>query len=163
MILHALHIFKVIFRVTNPSHVSKDKFTIGAVDNFDNPDRPSLSGKFSNHGTTITLFQVKPPKNTDETQIDYTKVTMKEKKYLPRKSVIFRIQKNIKLSSIFKKKIYINEKKTQDLENLHFIVKAIKSMFLDEFESSPTWTTCISLVSKAKTPLMCVGFLPYLP
>ena len=79
MILHALHIFKVIFRVTNPSHVSKDKFTIGAVDNFDNPDRPSLSGKFSNHGTIITLFQVKPPKNTDETQIDYTKVTMKEK------------------------------------------------------------------------------------
>ena len=51
----------------------------------------------------------------------------------------------------------------QDLENLHFIVKAIRSMFLDQVESLPTWTTCRSLVSKAQTPLMYVGFLPYLP
>ena len=50
----------------------------------------------------------------------------------------------------------------QDLENVHFIVKAIRSMFLDQVESLPTWTTCRSLASKAQTPLMYVGFLPYL-
>ena len=51
--------------VTSPSHISKDEFTIGASDNFDYRERPSLSGKFSNHGTALTLFQVKsekPPK-----------------------------------------------------------------------------------------------------
>ena len=51
----------------------------------------------------------------------------------------------------------------QDLENLHFIAKAIRSIFLDEVESLPTWRTCRSLASKAQTPLMYVGFLPYLP
>ena len=51
--------------VTNPSHISKDEFTISAFNNFDHRDRPSLSGKFSNHGTALTLFQAKsekPPK-----------------------------------------------------------------------------------------------------
>ena len=53
--------------VTNPSHISKDEFTIGAFDNFDHRERASLSGKFSNHGTALILFQVKsekPPKKT---------------------------------------------------------------------------------------------------
>ena len=92
--------------VTNPSHISKDEFTIGVFDNFDNRERPSLSGKFSNHGTALTLFQVKsekPPKKPDETQIDYTKVTI-EGKIPAKKNSYFLDQKNIKLSSIFKKK-----------------------------------------------------------
>ena len=53
--------------VTNPIHISKDEFTIGAFDNFDHRERASLSGKFSNHGTALILFQVKsekPPKKT---------------------------------------------------------------------------------------------------
>ena len=48
--------------VTNPSHVSRDKFTIGAFDTFDHCDRPSLSGKFRNHVTAVALFQVKSKK-----------------------------------------------------------------------------------------------------
>ena len=44
--------------VTNPSHVNKDKFTIAAVDNFDHPDRPSLSGKVSNNGTAMNFFKL---------------------------------------------------------------------------------------------------------
>ena len=39
-----------------------------------------------------------------------------------------------------KKKKALNEKKMQDLENLHFISKAIRSMFLDQVESLPIWT-----------------------
>ena len=81
--------------VTNPSHISKDEFTIVAFYNFDHRDRPSLSGKFSNHGTTLTLFQVKSeksPKKTDETQIDYTKVTIKGK-IPPKKNSHFLDQK----------------------------------------------------------------------
>ena len=92
--------------VTNPNHISKDEFTIGVFDNFDNCERPSWSGKFSNHGTALTLFQVKsekPPKKSDETQIDYTKVTV-EGKIPTKKNSHFLNQKNIKLSSIFKKK-----------------------------------------------------------
>ena len=53
--------------VTNPSHISKDVFTISAFNNFDHCEGPSLSGKFSNHGTALILFQVKsekPPKKT---------------------------------------------------------------------------------------------------
>ena len=68
--------------VTNPSHVSKDEFTIGAFNNFDRRDRPSLSGKFSNYGPAMTIVQVKLeklPKETDETQINYIKVTIKRK------------------------------------------------------------------------------------
>ena len=75
-------------------------------DNFDNHEQPSLSGKFSNHGTALTLFQVKsekPLKKPDETQIDYTKVTI-EGKIPAKKNSHFLDQKNIKLSSIFKKK-----------------------------------------------------------
>ena len=51
--------------VTNPRHVSKDEYTIGVFNTFDHRDRPSLSGKFSNHVTAMTLFQIKskkPPK-----------------------------------------------------------------------------------------------------
>ena len=51
----------------------------------------------------------------------------------------------------------------QDLENLHFIAKAFRNIFLDEVESSPTWATCRSLASKVQTPLLYIGFLPYLP
>ena len=43
-----------------PSHFSIDVFTIGAFVNFDHSNRSSLSGKFSNHDTVMTLFQVKP-------------------------------------------------------------------------------------------------------
>ena len=81
--------------VTNPSHIGKDEFTIVAFYNFDHRDRPSLSGKFSNHGTALTLFQVKSeksPKKTDETQIDYTKVTIKGK-IPPKKNSHFLDQK----------------------------------------------------------------------
>ena len=49
---------------------------------FDHSDRSSLSGKFGNHDTVITLFQVKPekpPKKPDKTQIDFNKVTTKGK------------------------------------------------------------------------------------
>ena len=72
--------------------------------------------------------------------------------YLVKKSNYFlNKKKNIKLSSIFKtnKEHYINEKKTQDLENLHFIVNAITSMLLDEVKCLPTWAACRSLLSKA--------------
>ena len=92
--------------VTNPSHISKDEFTIVAFYNFDHRDRPSLSGKFSNHGTAFTLFQVKSeksPKITDETQIDYTKVKIKGK-IPPQEKQSFFGSKKIKRSSIFKKK-----------------------------------------------------------
>ena len=49
-----------------PSHFSKDKFTIGAFDNFYHSNRSFLSRKFSNQAVVMTLFQVKPeqpPKN----------------------------------------------------------------------------------------------------
>ena len=61
------------------------------------------------------------------------------------------------------KEPYINEKKTKDLEKLHFIVSAIRGMVLDKVEYLPTCAACRSLVSKAQTPLMHVGFLRYLP
>ena len=51
--------------VTNPSHVSKDEYAIGVFVTFDHRDRPSLSGKFSNHVIAMILFQIKskkPPK-----------------------------------------------------------------------------------------------------
>ena len=133
-------------------------------DNFDNRERLSLSGKFSNHGTALTLFQVKsekPPKKPDETQIDYTKVTIEGKVPAKKNSHFFGSKKYQAIVNLQKKAL--NEKKMQDLENLHFIVKAIRSMFLDQVESLPTWTTRRSLVSKAQTPLMYVGFLPCLP
>ena len=75
-----------------PSHFSKDEFTIGAFDNFDHSDRSSLSGKFSNHDTVMTLFQVKseqPSKKPDKTQIDLTKVTTKAKLPLQEKQIFF--------------------------------------------------------------------------
>ena len=65
-----------------PSHFSIDVFTIGVFVNFDHSNRSSLSGKFSNHDTVMTLFQVKPEqpsKKPDKTQIDLTKVTTKGK------------------------------------------------------------------------------------
>ena len=107
-----------------------------------------MSGKLSNSKNTIRPY----------------KGNNKGKTTMSRKTAIFWFKKNIKLSSIFlKKEPHINEKKTQDLENLHFIVSAIRSMFLDEVECLPTWAACRSLVSKAQTPLIHVGFLPYLP
>ena len=57
------------------------------------------------------------------------------------------------------KEPYINEKKKQDWENVHFIVNVIRSMILDKVECLPTWAACRSFVSKAQTPLMHVGFL----
>ena len=55
------------------SHFSKDEFTIVAFDNFGHSGRSSLSGKFSNHDTIMTLFQAKPeqaPTKPDKTQTD---------------------------------------------------------------------------------------------
>ena len=52
-----------------PSHFTNDKFTFAAFDNFDHQDQSSASGKFSNHDTVMTVFQVKPeniPKKTCE-------------------------------------------------------------------------------------------------
>ena len=104
-------------------------------------------------------------KNPDKTQSDLPKVTTKGKLLCQEKQLFFGSKKNIKLSSIFKKnkEPYINEKETQDLEHLNFIVNAIRSMLLDEAECLPTWAACRSLTSKVQTPLMHVGFLPYLP
>ena len=94
--------------------------------------------------------------------MDYTKVTKKGK--IPAKeNSHFLDQKKISSYHQSSKKKALNEKKTQDLENVNFIVKAIRSMFLDQVERLSTWTTCRCLVSKAQTPLMYVGFLPYLP
>ena len=66
-----------------PSLFIKDELTIDTFDNFyQGGDRSSLSGKFSNQDTIMTLFQVKPeqpPKSTSKTQIDLTKVTTKGK------------------------------------------------------------------------------------
>ena len=50
----------------------------------------------------------------------------------------------------------------QDLENLRFVVSAVRSMFLEEVECLATLAACKSLVSKAQTPLMSVAFLPCL-
>ena len=115
------------------SHFSKDKFTIGAFDNFDHSDRSSLSLKLRNHGSVMTLFQVKPeqpPTKPDKTQIDLIKVTTKGKLPCQEKQPFFGSKRNI--INLQKNKESINEKKTQDLENLRFIVDAIRSMFLDE-------------------------------
>ena len=73
------------------------------------------------------------------------------------------MDKNQAIINLQIKKSFINEKKTQDLENLHFIVKAIRSMILDEAESLPIWATCRSHISKAQIPLMYAVFLSYFP
>ena len=78
---------------------------------------------------------------------------------MSRKTAIFLCLKNITLSST----LYINEKKMEDFENCHFIINAARSMFSNEAECLPTLAAYRSLISREETPLMYVGFLPYLP
>ena len=120
----------------------------------------------------MTLFQVKPEQPSekpDKTQIDLTKATTKGKLPCQEKQLFFGSKKK-KIASCHQfskkkknKELYMNKEKTQDLENLHFIANAIRSMLLDKVECLPTWAACKSLVSKAQTPVTHVGFLPYLP
>ena len=42
------------------SHFERDCFTLAAMDNFDNADKNSISGRMHEHDTAITLFQVQP-------------------------------------------------------------------------------------------------------
>lgn len=63
-----------------PSHLTH---IIGVFHDFDHSDRSSWVGKFSNHFTVMTLFQVKPeqqpPAKTGKINIDLNKVTTKGK------------------------------------------------------------------------------------
>ena len=120
-----------------------------------------MSGKFSNHNTVVTIFQVmleQPSKKPNKTQIDLTKATTKGKTPWQEKEPFLNKKKNIKLSSIFKKKSIYNRKKAQDLENLHFFVNAIRNMFLDEVECLLTYAACRSLVSEAQAPCILDSF-----
>ena len=42
-----------------PSHFDKGSLTVGALDNFDNADKNSLSGMEHAHDTAMAVFQVK--------------------------------------------------------------------------------------------------------
>ena len=82
----------------------------------------------------MALFQVKPEqpsKKADKTQINLTKVTAKGNLPRQEKQPFLDQKKNQATINLQKNEPYINEKKTQYLENLHFIVNAIRSMFLD--------------------------------
>ena len=48
--------------VALPSHFSPSSFTVAAFDNFDHPDKNTLSGNASAHDTAVTVFQEKPDK-----------------------------------------------------------------------------------------------------
>ena len=109
----------------------------------------------------MILFQVKL-EQPDKMEIDLNKVAALEKlscqekqQFLDQKisQTIINLKKNTEP--------YINEKKTQDLEHLHFIVNVIRSMSSNKAEDLQAWAACISLISRAETPLMHIGFFLY--
>ena len=51
-------------------------------------------------------------------------------------------------------------KKHHDIES---VVDMVRCLTTKCAETIPTWAGCKSLLHKSKTPLMQVGFLPYLP
>ena len=65
-----------------PSQFTKENFAFAAFDNFDHQDQSTTSGKFSNHDTVMTLYQLKPEKTHSKlrkNEIDLANINLKEK------------------------------------------------------------------------------------
>ena len=64
-----------------PSQFTKENFAFAAFDNFDHQDQSTTSGKFSNHDTVMTLYQVKPEKThskSRKSEIDLANIYLKK-------------------------------------------------------------------------------------
>ena len=130
MILHALYIFRakmkefqshVILATTNL--LVRSIILIIAIDHFCTGNSVIITLLWHFFKSSLNNSSKKPGK----TQIDLTKVTTKGKLSCQEKQLFFESKKP-KKTSFHQRKENENEKKTQDLENLHFIVNAIRSM-----------------------------------
>ena len=152
--------------VTLPSHFSPSRFTIAALDNFDHPDKNTLSGNASAHDTAITVFQEKTDKPLQKplkSEVYLRNVTTLKK--LPCQELIeYAKPKDLKLQESFSvaEDIFRSEKKLKDHEQTEFIMSCVQSQNPHN-NVLPTWAGMRSLLSNESLTLFQVGFLPFIP
>ena len=151
-----------------PSQFTKENFAFAAFDNFDHQGQSNTSGKFSNHDTVMTFYQVKEEKTHSKprkSEIDLANINFKEKLLCQELMSYNSVNKDIVLpSNMIIATDFLDDTDTIKKHNyIKSVVDIVRCLTTKCAETIPTWAGCKSLLRKSKMSLMQVGFLPYLP
>ena len=130
--------------VSLPSHFDKNCFTSAAMDNFDNADKNSLSGRMHAHDTAITLFQVQPDNHIHKPPKDSLDLTNAPNlnKLLCQEIHSFHSSEKLPLGDSFQvqNELYLDQTSKDEFEKYEFIISSPQSIIPESKDSIiPSW------------------------